>query len=317
MKKMFAMVLVILILTGCGADKEPPVTTAATLTTAPDKPDTPEPVKSADTEILSCRFKDRILPVDHEVAVGLFPGEEGKVFIDLILQVRNTGEVALGKDDFSAYFSYGGKRYEMQFEVEENAGNFANEDKTIQPGALRTVHLFYTVDAKAADTAMTVHYTIPGEANQITVDDYAPPVLEDKTELKIGTVITREGDYAFEVLDCMVSESLRATGYGAQKYYISGSDVIALILKVRNEGDAPLELLESYLMAGEMPEFAQIYLESEDHMELIEPEEDYTLNVGEEQIIHLWVAVPEDTPTEGMAMRLNVQCDSFYCYPIG
>ena len=309
-----------LALTGCAAESKPPVTTVTTTvptTTVTPPPEVPELVKDADTEILSCSFKDQILPTDHEVAIGLFPGEEGKILIDLTLEVRNTGEAPLGKEDFTAYFSYGGKRYDMQFEVEENAGNFANKDKTVQPGDLRKVHLFYTVDTEAADTAMTVHYTILGEAGQIDVAGYVPPVLEDKTEVKIGTVFTREGDYSFEVLDCMVSQSLRATGNGAKKYYVSGSDVFVLILKVRNEGDGPLDLLEGYLMAGEMPEFAQNYLESEDHLELIEPEEGYTLNAGEEQILHLWIAIPPDSPTAGMAMRLNVQCDSFYCYPIG
>lgn len=316
MKKFLAIGLTALLLTGCGAPVAPaPVSTTTVPTTTTAPPPEPELVKAASTAVLSCCFKEQILPSDHELSVGLFPPEEGKMYIDLTMQVENTGEAPIGAEDITAYFQYEGRRYDMQFEVEENAGNFANEDRTVHPGDSRIVHLFYTVDAAARD--MVVHYSILGEGDQMGVDDYVPPVLEDKTQLKIGDTFGHEGRYSVTVMDCMVGKHLRATGNGAQKYYVADHDVLVMTVKLRNESAEELELVEGYLMMGQAPEFAQISVESEDHLTLTEVTEGCGVGPGEEQILHIWVAIPQDIPTEGMAMRLNILCDSFYCYPVG
>ena len=162
---------------------------------------------------------------------------------------------------------------------------------------------------------MEVHYSVLGQEDQIQVDDRVAPVLEDKLQLKIGEVFGREGDYAVEVLDCLISDSLRATGDGAVKYYVEGHEVFDLILRVSNEGDADLRLLEGYLLLGQEMEYASSEIEINDGKELEALSN--PVGPGEEVIVHLWVAVPIDTPAEGMLLRFNIQGDSFYCYAVG
>jgi hypothetical protein len=312
MKRIYAMLLAALLLTGCAAEEPPADTTGSTApsTTAPTVAEVQIP-KSGEITVLGCSFKEEVLPADYEVYVGRFPAEEGKIFVDLTLSVKNTCQYPIGEKDITGYFEYGGKRYTMQFEVEENAGDFANTQKQVDVGETKTVHLFYRVDRKAEDAALTVHYSAFGQAYQAEVQDQTEP---EKRQLNIGEVFTREGMYSVEIMDCMIAPHLRATGSGAVKYYVEGSHVFSLVIKLRNEGDADLSYLEGYLLAGDHPEFASIQMEVKDNKEL---EDTTTVKAGQEQILHLWVAVPADTPAEGMSMRLNILGDSFYCCPVG
>lgn len=314
MKIILVLLLVALLLTACAAEGQPVTTSSTTATTATAKPDTQEPQipKTAEVAVLSCSFKAQVLPADHEVYVGCFPYEEGEVYVDLVLSVTNTCEAPIDGGDITGYFEYAGKRYTMQFEVEETADDFANEDKAVLPGETKTVHLFYRVDAAAEGGDLTVHYSALGDSNEISVAPQTEPV---KQELKIGDVVSCEGSYTVEVLDCKVSSSIRATGSGAKKYYVAGSHVFSLILRVRNDGTSALDYLEGYMLAGDRPEFAVIQMEVNNNLEL----EDLTraLQAGEEQILHLYVAVPEDTPAEGMVMRFNIMGGSYCCCAVG
>lgn len=326
MKKMITMLLALmLMLTACAQDATPEDTTASTAvstttapeTTEPEVPEEPELKKSAQVEVLACSFKDQVLPTDHEAYVGWFPEEEGKVYVDLTMRVQNTGEAPIGEEDITGWFEYEGQRIDMQLEVEANAGDFENVDKTVPVGETKIAHLFYTVDAAAEGASISAHYSVLGEEDQIQVDDYVPPVLEDKIQMKIGDVFGREGEYTVEVLDCLISDTLRATGDGAVKYYVEGHEAFDLILRIRNEGDSELDLLEGYLMVGQETEYATEELEINDNKELEALSDEDPIGPGEEVIVHLWVAVPLDTPAEGMVLRFNIQGDSFYCHAVG
>ena len=312
-RKFLALSLAVLMLTACGTEKVSE--TSAPNTTKPTQKPEPQITKTAEVEVLGCRFADRVLPTDFEVFVGCYPAAEGEVYVDLPLRVTNTCEYNIDGKNVTGSFEYAGKRYAMQLAVEENAGDFANEEKYVPAGESRVVHLFYRVNGAAAETEITVNYTVLGEEKQITVSGAAEPALEDKHLLQIGDVFRREGAYSLEVVDCMISNSLRATGEGAVKYYVNGYQVLCLVLKLHNEGDEPLAFLEGYVLAGQQPEFATIQKESEDRKEL----EDMTdaLEAGEEQILHLWVPVPLGTTVTDAAMRCNVLGDSFYCCPVG
>lgn len=324
MKKIFCVMLAVLLLTGCSKNETPPVTTAPTTaptqstTPPPDEPDVPEPVTSAEIELLSCRFKDQVLPVDHEACFGYFPAEEGKIYIDLTLRVCNTGETPIGKEELSAFFEYEGMRYDMQLEVEENAWNFANEDRTVHPGQTRTVHLFYNADLAAVDSSITVHYNFLQESGEIAVGEQVQPVLEDKIQLQLADTVHWGNTGTIQIMDCLISTFLRATGKGAEKYYAdTDSDLFILILKVDSETDPEPDLLDAYVMAGYEPEFVQILVESEDHLALTPLEEAAPPQPGQERILHLWLEIPFEIPTEDLAMRLNIETGSYYCRPIG
>lgn len=324
MRKLFCALLAVFLLTGCSKPEQPKATTtpttAPTQTTAPapDGPEVPAPVKSAEIEVLSCTFKEQILPTDFETYMGWFPAEEGKMYVDLTLRVENTGELPLGKEDLSAYFEYEEKRYDLQLEVEENAWNFANEDRTIPLGQARTVHLFYNVDREAVNTPLTVYYTLLDQTGEIPVGPEAEPVLEDKILLQLSDTVSWGETGTVQVMDCLVRPYLRPTGNGAEKFYSpSGDDMFILVLKVDSESELTPNLLDAYLMAGQIPEFAQIYVESEDHLSFIPLEEAPEPQAGEERIYHLWVEIPFGMPTEGMSIRLNVDTVSYYCCPFG
>jgi len=313
--------LVVLLLAGCSGDNRPAATTAPT--TAPTQattppPEVPEPVKAGKIEVLSCRFKDQVLPADHEVYLGWFPVEEGKIYIDLTLSVCNTGEAPLGEEDISAFFRYGDERYDMQLEVEENAWNFANEDRTVHPGQTRRVHLFYNVDKAAADSEITVHYTFLKESGELAVEDEVLPVLQGKSQLQLADTVAWGDTGTVQVMDCLISPFLRATGDDAKKYHSpDGYEFLVLILKVDSEAELEPEVLDGYVMAGQEPDFVQMNVESEDHTTLIPLNEAEPVQAGQERIIHLWVEIPGEMPTEGLAMRLNIDTGSYYCYPVG
>ena len=321
MRKIWPLLLAMLMLSGCGQDKPaettaPERTSPTFITTVATKPtdssdDEPQVFKSGEVQVLSCSYQEQILPTDYEVYVGCFPAKEGKVYVDLALQVRNTCDAPINHKDISGYFDYDGKRYTMQFEVEENAGDFANSGKQIRPGETKTVHLFYTVNQAVEDTPITVHYTALGESGKIAVGERIEP---EKKLLRVGETFLQEGQYSIEVLDCEISSKLQATGIGGKHYFVEGSDVFCLTVKVRNLGFADLEYIEGYLLAGQEPEFGAVQFETNNNTELA----DWTGGIrhSDAEIIHLWVPVPQDTPYEGMAMRLNVQGDSFCCYAI-
>lgn len=319
MKKLLCAVLAVLLLTGCTVSK-PTITSSPT--TAPTKATTPPPPepelpKSAEIEILSCRFKEQVLPVDHETYFGWFPMEYGKIHIDLTLRVQNTGEAPLGKDDLSAYFSYDGQRIDMQLEVEENAWNFANEDRTVHPGQTRTVHLFYNADSAITESDITVHYTFLGESGEIAVEQAVQPVLEDKTELRISDTVNWGETGTVQVMDCLITSYLRPTGKNAQKYHSpEGYDYFVMIIKVDSESEIEPDLLDAYVMAGQEPDFVDISVESGDHMTLIPLAEAEAPQAGEERILHLWVEIPSDMPSSVLVMRLNVDTTAYYCYPL-
>lgn len=294
------------------------MTTAAPTTTAPEPtvpetPEVPEVNKSALVEVLSCCFKSRILPTDFEYFRGHFPAEEGKVYVDLTMQIQNTGEGAIGPEDITGWFEHDGKRLDMQLELEANAGDFENEDRTIQPGETRIGHLFYNVEAAAEGTALEVHYSVLEDEAQIQVDDYVEPVLEDKIGLKLGDVYTQEGEYTIEVLKCMVSDNLQATGAGALKYYVQGYEVLDLVVRLTNEGERPIDHLEGYLVMDGQIKGAAEEQEIKENTELEALTEDSTIAPGAEAVIHIWVTVPVDTDPEGLAMRMNILDESFYC----
>lgn len=312
MKRILILLLAALMLAGCAAEGVPAETSGSTApsTTAPTEPK-PQIPKSGEVEVVSCSFQEQVLPADFEVYVGHFPSEEGKIYVDLTLSVKNTCDYPIDKEDITGYFEYAGKRYTMQFEVEENAGDFANVQKQVDVGETKRVHLFYRVDRKAEDAEITVHYSVFGQDYQANVGYQTQP---EKPQLQVGDTFGRDGMYSLEVMDCMIAPYLRATGSGAVKYYVEGSHVFSVVIKLRNESDADLSYLEGYLLAGDQPEFASIQMEIKDNIEL---EDTTTVKAGQEQILHLWVAVPGDTPTESVAMRFNILGDSFYCCPIG
>lgn len=322
MKKLVFVFLAVLLLVGCSEDAPPAVTTAPTTvpTTAPkaDPPEPPAPEKTADIEILSCRFKEQVLPLDHEATVGYFPAEEGKVYIDLTLEVTNTCQEDLDKEDLSAYFIFGDRRYDMQLEVEENAGNFANEDRTVHPGQCRRVHLFYNVDKAALEAEITVSYTLVGQSGTIPVEQEVPPVLEDKQLLQLADTVPWGEAGTLQVMDCLIRPYLSPTGNSDQKYSPgTGNNLFILVVQLDSESELEPALLEAYLMAGQDPDFAQISAETPDHQYLDLLEDALLPQPGEERILHFWVEIPMNMPTEGMAIRLNVDTGSYYCYPIG
>ncbi len=327
MKKFITLTLALmLLLTACGnqAQPQPSSTTSTTAPvtttqrpTLPELPQQPDETKSARFEVLSCCFKEQVLPTDFESYVGYFPAEEGKVYVDLTMRVRNTGESALGSNDITASFDYDDQHYQMQFELEESAGDFKDTDKSIAPGETGVVHLFYTVDAAAKEESLEVAYTVVDQSDKIQVDDYVAPVLEEKILLNIGDIHTVEGAYTVEVLDCMVSDKLQATGENALKYYVEGYDVFTLVLKVANEGDENLTALEGYYIDGDQIKYATEELEVEENRKLESLSEQNTIKAGEEGIVHLWVAVPIDTEAAGMIMRFNILGESFYCSAVG
>lgn len=288
------------------------VTTTATEptspSTSPTTPENPEATKTAEIEVLSCSFQEEILPADFEVYVGRFPAVEGKVYVDLVLKVRNTCDETIDGEDISGSFKYDGKRYAMQFEVEDNAGDFANEDKRVYPESCKIVHLFYTVDRKAEEEALTVRYTALGQEREIPV---APRSQRQKKVLQVGETFRADGQYAFKVMDCSVYYEFSATGKDAVKYHVEGSNVIALTMKLQNLSPWDLDYLEGYLLAGDRPEFGTVQLEVNDYTEL----EDWTepLEPDQEEIIHIWVVIPQGVSTADLIFRLNVQGDSFYC----
>jgi hypothetical protein len=313
--------LVLLMLSGCGAEKQLGTTpfertTPTFVSTGPTEPDEspeePQKPKMAEIQVLDCRFREQILPADYEVYVGRFPPEEGEVYVDLSLRVRNTCDVPIDGKDISAYFEYAGKRYTMQFEVVQNAGDFMNQSKKVRPGECKTVHLFYRVKQAAQSETLTVHLNALGQEQTLTVAEYTEP---EKTILKVGQTFVQEGQYSLEILRCGVASQIYATGAGSVRYQVEGSDVLFLTMKVRNLGYSDLDYLEGYLLMGEQPEFAAVQWEINDNLEL----EDWSgvISSGQVEIIHLWVAVPQDTPAAGMALRLNVQEDSFCCYALG
>lgn len=320
MKRLFLLLLALLMLSGCGTGKPEGTTpfertTPTFVTTATTEPTTPsdEPpkLKKAEIQVLSCRFREQILPADHEVYVGCFPAEEGEVYVDLALQVRNTCDESIDSKDITGYFEYAGKRYNMQFEVAQNATDFANRVKQVRPGECKTVHLFYRVDQAAEAETLTVHLTALGKEQELTVTERTEP---EKTALQVGQTFLQEGQYSLEVLKCGIVKEFYATGAGAVKYFVDGSDVFTLTVKVRNLGYGDLDFLEGYLLMGDQPEFGAVQREVNNNLEL----EDWTtlIRPGQMEIIHIWVAVPPDMPSAGMALRLNVQGDSFCCYPI-
>lgn len=321
MRKILPLLLAMLMLCGCGQDKSgettanengsPTFITTVATEPADPKPEEPQVYKSGDVQVLWCNYREQILPADYEVYVGRFPEKEGKVYVDLALQVRNTCDASINSQDISGYFNYDGKRYTMQFEVETNAGDFANTNKQVRPGETKIVHLFYTVDQQAEDSPITVHYTAFGESYEIAAGQRNEP---EKKVLRVGEIFLKEGQYSLEVLDCLISSKLQATGIGGVKYYVEGSDIYYMTVKVRNLGYGDLNFVEGYLLAGEQPEFATVQVEVNNNTELV----DWTggIGCGETEIIHIWVAVPQDMPSAGIAMRLNVQNDSFCCFAI-
>ncbi|MBE6925177.1 MAG: hypothetical protein E7466_08100 [Ruminococcaceae bacterium] len=327
MKKIVAILLALMLLSGCATKEKPAPTAASTTqpssTTEPTQPseqppeDTPAaPQKAAVSEVVSCCFKEQVLPTDFEAYVGHFPAVEGKVYVDLMLRVRNTGETDIGAEDITGWFEYLDQRLAMQLELEKNVGDFENVDKQIHPGQTRTAHLFYTVDAAAAESEMVVHYTVLGESAEITVDDYVPPVLENKHPLSVGGTYTQEGEYTLEVLKCVTSDYIQATGAGAVKYYVQGYTVLDLVVKVYNEGAAGINHLEGYLVLDGQVQGAAEELEVNENTELESLTSDSVIAAGEEAVVHLWVAVPVGTDPAGQAMRLNIMDECFYCVPI-
>lgn len=323
MKKLFCVLLVSLLLTGCTQSEQPAVTTTtAAPTTAPTvaspEPDIPEPVKSAQIEVLSCCFREEVLPADFEAALERFPVEEGKLYVDLAFRVTNTGEAPLGEEDFYASFEFDGSQIEMQLEVEEDAWHFANEDPTVYPGQTRMAHLLYNVDRAAANAPLTVHYSLLEETGELSVEPETPPTLEDKTQLKLGETVNLESFGSVQVVDCLIQSYLRATGNGAEKYYFpNGGEMLILVLKTTSETAPEPDLLDAYLMAGEIPEYSQIYVESEDHLDLIPLEDAPAPQVGEERILHIWVEIPFGLPKDNISIRLTLDTNCYYCYPFG
>lgn len=316
MKRKWLWLAVAVLLSGCaktpqtteptGGNAPSFVTTGATVT-EPAEQETEAP-KTAQTQVLYCRFRQQITPADYEAYVGYFPSKEGEVYVDLAMRVRNTCNRPIDRKDILGSFSYGSQSYTMQFEVEENAGDFANETKQVPPGESRIVHLFYTVDGAAERESITVKYSVLGQENQISVAKRTEPA---KRRLSPGDSLRQEGQYALEVLSCQVASSFGATGANAQGYYVEGSQVLSLAVKVRNLGSSPLGFLEGYLLAEDHPEFANVQMEINEKTELEDWDE--PILPGKERVLLLWVAIPEGTPTGNMSMRFNIEGDSFLC----
>lgn len=265
--------------------------------------------EAPEIKTVRCVFREQITPADFEGYGTYFSAADGKVYVDLVLDINNKSDDSMTEEDISGYFTYDGLRYDMQFEVESEHGEgFLSYSPCVKPGERRIVHLICSVGEAAASEPLTVNYKVYGktEFETITVsEDSSAYTLEEKTELKIGDTVNIEDKYNIEVTDCSVKKYLTASDYANSRQYTNyNGSFFELILKVKNNSSEPLSDISAYTFVDGQAIKATKEIETKNNTELMYLSFD-ALQPGEEEYIHLYVSVEEGISSEGLAMRVN------------
>ncbi|MBR5239540.1 MAG: hypothetical protein IKW04_03055 [Clostridia bacterium] len=304
MKRIFAFlmitVLTVSLLAGCGVNQ------------SQESSNTLQ-VDGLEIEVLACEFDKEVMGIDEEFSGYGFTERDGKVWVNLMLKIKNNSENDIGEDELSGYFTYDDLRYDLQYELWSVAPT-RNNDESIEPGCVAVVSLVNLVDQAAMKEDLTVYYTVLDkqfEKKVAPMDTRTP--FEKKVKVSVGDKIDVEGLYEIEVLECKEKAYLQASDYeNSEQYQTYEGKFVDLVLKVKNNSGSDFEGVNGYTLVGE--EFIRTAerIESQDNTEL-EWVSDSPMKNGEEGIIHLFVTVEEDYDTSDLAMRFNLAGNCYYC----
>ncbi len=326
MKKILAFTLAILLVlftSACGKSNILPSGTPNN-TQNPGNSETPnnadtlnktETFANCEITVLSCAFDKEVTAQDEEFIGSSFSERQGKVFVDLVLKVKNTGNTNITKDDITAYFMYNDLRYDMQFEIETNSTTaFVSGDDGILPQTTATIHLFDLVEEAAINENLTVHYTV-GEKNfdiAVAKED-TRNALAKKTQVSVGQKIDN-GDFSFEVIECSTKQYLQANNLEESQQYqpFGKGQFFHLLLKVKNNTAQPLKSITSYTIVNDTIIRGNSEKEINNNTEL--EDLDYQpLASGEEEYCHLYAVIDEGITTSGLILRFNLGGICYYC----
>ena len=317
MKKFLSCTLALLLvlsLSACGQkeatpDKDTPV---------PDSTPTSSAAiiaKDCEFTVLNCSFKKEVTAQDEELIGSSFSEREGKVFVDLVLKVKNTGNSEITKDTISGYFMYSDLRYDMQFEVESGTQTaFVSGTATVPAQETAIVHLLALVDKAATSESLTVNYTIGDKQyTEAVKQEDTRTALQKKTKVSVGDKIDN-GLYSFEVIECTNKQYLQTTNLAEGKQYqpFGNGQFIHLLLKVKNNTSSSLKSITTYTSVGDQITRGNSEKEIKNNLEMEELSNE-PLAAGEEQYCHLYVVVDENVNTAGLAIRFNLGGICYYC----
>lgn len=337
MKRFTALVLAMILLfaAGCSSKKEDEA----------KKTDTPvaeEVVVESDwTElsnskfrVVECVFDANLTGQDEEYYdVAFAPSERKYVYVDLVLEVENTGDKPFGKENISAYFMYDDLRYDMEFSLEGknskgcssteyiNVGGVSTKvDRTIKSGDIDFLHMsVYGIEKEAVGSDITVIYTIDGKEfeEKVAVKE-EKDLLTSKTEVKVGDVVDVNGRYSFEVLDCDIKKYLQATNLAESEQYetFGSGSIVDLKIKFTNNTKFTAEKIEPYAVLNDQIYKGECGVEYDNNTKIsgvLGAKENPTLDAGSDNICHLYFAGVEEADADNFIVRFNVGGVCYYC----
>jgi len=273
--------------------------------------------------VLECVYDEALTGQDEEyfyIKYGV--DDRNWIFVDLVIEIENTGTEDITEDNFSGYFTYKSCRHDFDFSIEPKSSLSARSgsDAFIPAGDRGIVHLYSTVEKEAEGTDITVFYAVDGNEyeEKVTVKKDAD-LLESKKEVKVGDVVDVNGRYEFEVLSCDVAESMFATNATESQPYSSfDTPVVDLVIKVKNNTNLVMEKLKPYAVVDDKILEGEHGIEVENNTVIVSASvtngyEVQTIEAGEEEICHLYVLVKNEYNTENVAVRFNIDGVCYYC----
>lgn len=199
----------------------------------------------------SCCFTDVIYGCDHEFTNATHrQSKEGYVFVDLAFSVIRKDGSDFGEDNISGKVTYQGTEIDLEYGHETNC--IVVDKDSVKSGEFGRVHLFARLPEEAMEEKLTVSYTVDGKTYTAAVapkNEMEP--LAMKTELKVGDKVRTPGNlYQIEVLECFDTDTIKASGKGAEEYTLNHTSTFVR-LKITNNSPQTLSGKGIYAYVGE------------------------------------------------------------------
>ena len=293
MKRVLAILLMVLLFcSGCGKENE---------------------MVAEGVYLESCCFTDAVRAYDHEYSRYSSPqSKEGYVYVDLTFAVFRTNGEDFDENNISGRLTYQGTEIDLIYRQDKNNGIVIIADP-VKSGEFGRVHLFAKLPEEAMGEKLIVSYTVDGKTHTAAVapkNEKEP--LAMKTELKVGDKVRTPGNlYQIEVLECFDTDTIKASGKGAEKYTLNHT-CTCVRLKITNNSTQTLGVWDGiFAYAGETGLFITVssYKEIENNTDLNMLDFYEGVDPGKTETILLVIA--KDSVRDGL-IRINLGGTAYY-----